>query len=84
MVQNQPPIVLHSRFSVEVYSPSLCDSHDIRKVVKVFCQSFPSLHEAGSTGLHGTYGRPSTRPDLTYHNISSRSNNVFQKLHLDI
>ena len=60
LMQNQPPIELHSRFSVGVYSPSLCHSHDIRKAAEVFGQSFPSLREVGSTGLRGTCDRPWT------------------------
>ena len=60
VMHNQQPMGLHSGFSVGVYSPGHSHFHGIRKAAKVFCQNFPSLYEAGSTGLHGTRGRPCT------------------------
>ena len=40
VMQDQLPIGLHSKFSVGIYSPSLCHSHDIRKAAKVFAAVF--------------------------------------------
>ena len=61
VLQNQPPIGLHSRFSAGVYSPAF--AIPMISAAKAFRQTFPTLHEAGSPGLHSTCGRSWTRPD---------------------